>query len=53
MEKNMKIKFLHIQTTKDTRKHLRDIKYWLDENYRDLIARLVKEEWEKIRPKSS
>ncbi len=49
----MKAKFLHIETTKETRKHLRDLKYLLDEDYRKIVERLVKAEWEKIRPKSS
>lgn len=46
-------KNLNIKITKDTRKHLRDIKYWLEEDYKKLIPRLVEAEWEKIRPKRS
>lgn len=54
MEKiNLTTKFLNIPASKELKKHLKDIKYWSDENFLDLIPRLVKSEWEKIRPKSS
>lgn len=48
-----KTKFLTVPVTKETRKHLKDLKYYLDETFIDLIERLVKTEWERIRPKSS
>lgn len=48
-----KTKFLNIPISKETKKHLKDIKYLLDESFVDLIPRLVKEEWEKIQPKTS
>lgn len=44
-------KFLHIPVNKETKKHLKDLKYWLDESYIELIERLLKAEWEKIKPK--
>ncbi|BDI54957.1 MAG: hypothetical protein [Asgard archaea virus VerdaV3] len=46
-------KFLNIEINKSTKKQLKDLKYWLDEDFVVLIPRLVKEEWEKNKPKSS
>lgn len=49
----MTTNFLNITISKKTKKQLKDLKYWLDETYIKLIERLVKTEWEKIKPKSS
>ena len=48
-----KTKFLNIPVSKETKKRMKDLKYWLDETYIDLIERLVKNQWEKVRPKSN
>ena len=48
-----KTKFLTMPASKELKKHLKDLKYWLDETYISIIERLVKSEWEKIKPKSN
>ena len=48
-----KYKYTTLEVSKSTKKLMRDLRYWLDESYRDMIERLVKNEWEKIRPKRS
>ncbi|BDI54924.1 MAG: hypothetical protein [Thorarchaeia virus VerdaV2] len=53
MVKNLPTKFLNIEISKSTKKQLKDLKYWLDETFINLIERLVKKEWELVKPKSS